>query len=210
MPISTPGFINVNTTPNPPAFLSRNSKIASRYNAQYCFQEHASQATACLADGDRVGTMVDLIGGFDATAAATDTTRGTLRLGTNGVAGLPSVEFASTQKLTTASTFWDRFESTGVTIMVLCKMGGTNAYRIFAGKSGAQYPYFGFRNRVGGYETVQMAMTATCDAPIYDAYTGNANDSALTNNASVFENCTVIWEVFLQVKFCKLEEQGTQ
>lgn len=193
MPISTPGFININTAALPSALLERNSAIASRYNAQYCFQEHASQATACLADGDRVGTMVDLIGGYDATAAATNTTRGTLKLAANGVAGLPAVEFASTQKLTTGSTFWDRFESTGVTIMILAKMGGTNAYRVFAGKSGAQYPYFGMRTRVGGYETIQLAMTATCDAPIYDAFTGNANDSALTNNASAFENCTVIW-----------------
>lgn len=186
--------------PNPPVSsippvgsLSVNSKIASRYNAMYCFQEHTAQATACLADGDRVGTMVDLAGGFDAVAAATDTTRGTLRLGANGVAGLPTVEFALTQKLTTASGFWDRFESTGVTIMVLCKMGGTNAYRIFCGKSGAEFPYFGFRTRVSSYENVICSMGVACAAPIYNSRTGNANDSALAGNASVLENSTVIW-----------------
>lgn len=181
--------------------LTVNSKIASRYNAMYCFQEHAAQATACLADGDRVGTMVDLAGGFDATAAATDTTRGTLKLGANGVAGLPAVEFAATtQKLSTATGFWDRFESTGVTIMALVKMGGTNAYRVLAGKVGAQYPYFAMRNRVGGYENVQMAMTAVCDAPIYNVKTGNANDAALAGNASVLENSTVIWGTISSAK----------
>lgn len=177
-----------------PGVLSVNSKIASRYNAMYCFQEHTAQATACLADGDRVGTMVDLAGGFDATAAATDTTRGTLKLGANGVAGLPAVEFAATtQKLSSATGFWDRFESTGVTIMALVKMGGTNSYRVLAGKVGAQYPYFGMRNRVGGYENVQNGMGVVCDAPIYNVKTGNSNDAALAGNASVLENSTVIW-----------------
>ena len=191
-----------------PGALSVNSKIASRYNAMYCFQEHASQATACLADADRVGTMVDLAGGFDATAAATDTTRGTLKLGTNGVAGLPTVEFASTQKLTSAAGFWDRFESTGVTIMVLCKMGGTNAYRIFAGKSGAEFPYFGFRTRVSGYESAICSMGTACAAPIYNAKTGNSNDSALAGNASVLENSTVIWGSISAAKILQAGRAG--
>lgn len=174
----------------------------------YCFQEHASQATACLADADRVGTMVDLAGGFDATAAATDTTRGTLKLGANGVAGLPTVEFAATQKLTSATGFWDRFESTGVTVMALVKMGGTNAYRIFAGKSGAQYPYFGIRSRVGGYETVQIANGVVCDAPIYNATTGNANDAALAGNTTAFENSTLIWGSISAAKIMQAGRAG--
>jgi len=204
----TQSSIPINSPTAQPGLLSVNNKIASRYNAMYCFQEHASQATACLADGDRVGTMVDLAGGFDATAAATDTTRGTLKLGSNGVAGLPTVEFASTQKLTTASTFWDRFESTGVTIMALCKMGGTNAYRIFCGKNGAQYPYFGFRTRVGGYETVEIAMGSACDAPIYNSSTGNSNDTALAGNASTIENSTVIWGSISAAKILQAGRAG--
>ncbi len=194
-----------------PLLLSINSKIASRYNANFCFQEHTAPATACLADGDRVGTMVDLAGGFNLAATATDTTRGTFNLaGSNLVGGLPSVTFAATtQKLISGSTFWDRFDTTGVTIMALVKMAGTNAYRVLCGKSGAQYPYFAMRNRVGGYENVQTAMGVVCDAPIANVSTGNPNDSALTRNLTSFENTSVIWGSISAAKVLQSGRGGT-
>lgn len=203
--------VSPNKANNPAVFGSLSSKIASRYNAQFCFQEHTAPATACLANGDRVGTMMDLAGGFNLAATATDTTRGTFNLtGSDLVGGLPSVTFAATtQKLVSGSTFWDRFESTGVTIMALVKMGGTNAYRVLCGKSGAQYPYFGMRNRVGGYENVQTGMGVVCDAPIANATTGNPNDAALTRNLSSFENTSVIWGSISSAKVLQAGRGGT-
>lgn len=196
---------------DPSLLTSISSKIASRYNAQFCFQEHTAPATACLANGDRVGTMIDLIGGFNLAAAATDTTRGTFNLtGSDLVGGLPSVTFApTTQKLISGSTFWDRFESTGVTIMALVKVAGTNSYRVLCGKNGAQYPYLAMRNRVSGYEAVQIAMGVTCDSPIYNASTGNANDTALARNSSSFENTTVVWGSISSTKVLQSGRGGT-
>jgi hypothetical protein len=155
--------------------------------------------------------MIDLAGGFNLAAAATDTTRGTFNLtGSDLVGGLPSVTFAATtQKLISGSTFWDRFESTGVTIMALVKMGGTNAYRVLCGKSGAQYPYLAMRTRVSGYETVQIANGVVCDAPIYNAKTGNANDAALTRNLTSFENTSVVWGSISATKVLQSGRGGT-
>lgn len=186
-----------------PNMIARDPVVYAHYGASAVFSDLVTQdlnafpTNYAMTEGAVVGVWQDSISSWTAsTSSATANGYYCLATGTNSVQGLPAVQFNKTGGLLTKSGFWDPLTANGWTAIVLSKPGtSSTTYRVMASNTGSVDYYFGYRPRVGGYNTWGANINTTIASFTYGtAKTGNMEDAPLTINGTAngtsYENGT--------------------